>query len=341
MPDRFISSPHEHDSSSVSGMMWRVCLALLPGLSVYLWFFGGGIIIQCLLAVSFALVLEYLMLKLRHQPLALFLKDGSAIVTGLLFAFTISPLTPWWITLSGIAFAIIIAKHIYGGLGYNPFNPAMAGYVFILLCFPAQMNIWPATAGMVENTASLSDYLGAIFRLGQIDTDAVSGATALNQMKSQLGLMNMVSEIQHGPIYGHFAGVGREWISVGFMLGGLALLVMGVIKWQIPAAMLGTMFFISMIFNVYDGDIYASPLFHLLGGGTILCAFFIATDPVTASTTPAGRLIYACLIGILAYGIRVWGAYADGIAFAVLIANACVPLIDYYTRPGVIGETGP
>ncbi len=338
MSEYFISSPHKHDNSSVQGIMLRVCLALLPGLFIYLWFFGVGIIIQCLLSVGFAVAIEYVMLKLRHRPIALFLQDGSAIVTGLLFALTISPFSPWWINLSGIAFAVIFAKHLYGGLGYNPFNPAMAGYVFVLLCFPAQMNIWPAAPGLVENSPNLSDYLATIFRFGQTDLDAISGATALNHMKSQLGLMNMVSEITTAPEFGHVAGAGREWISAGFLLGGLALLFMRVIKWQIPVAVLSGMFLISIIFNLYDSDIYASPLFHLCSAGTVLCAFFIATDPVTASTTPAGRLLYGCLIGVLAYIIRTWGAYPDGIAFAVLIANACAPLIDNFTRPRVIGE---
>lgn len=338
MSSHFISSPHQHDGSSIVAMMLRVCLALIPGLVCYVWFFGPGIIIQCLLAMGFAVALEYLMLKLRKRSVDLFLKDGSAVVTGLLFALTISPFTPCWISLSGIAFAIIFAKHLYGGLGYNPFNPAMAGYVFVLLCFPAQMNSWPAAPGTVENSVGLANYLTTIFSLGQSTTDAVSGATALNQMKSQLGLMSMVSEIRLEPMFGHFAGVGWEWISAGFMLGGISLLLMGVIKWQIPVAVLSAMFLMSMIFNFYDSDVYASPLFHLCSGGTMLCAFFIATDPVTASTTPGGRLLYGCLIGVLAYIIRTWGAYPDGIAFAVLIANACVPLIDHYTRPRVVGE---
>lgn len=338
MSSHFISSPHRHDGSSIVAMMVRVCLALVPGLLFYVWFFGPAIIIQCLLAMGFALALEYLMLKLRKRSVDLFLRDGSAVVTGLLFALTISPFTPWWINLSGIAFAIIFAKHLYGGLGYNPFNPAMAGYVFVLLCFPAQMNAWPTAPGTGENSVALSNYLTMIFSPGQSAIDAFSGATALNHMKSQLGLMSMLSEIRADPVFGHLAGAGWEWISVGFMLGGIALLIMGVIKWQIPVAVLAGMTGASMIFNVYDSDVYASALFHLYGGGTMLCAFFIATDPVTASTTPRGRLLYGCLIGILAYSIRSWGAYPDGIAFAVLIANASVPLIDHYTRPCVVGE---
>ncbi len=140
-------------------------------------------------------------------------------------------------------------------------------------------------------------------------------------------------------MFGHFAGAGWEWISICFMLGGIALLVMRIISWRIPLSVLGAIAFISLIFNLYDSDIYTSPVFHICSGGTLLCAFFIATDPVTASTTPRGRLLYGCLVGLLIYIIRTWGGYPDGIAFAILLANACVPLLDYYTRPPVLGET--
>lgn len=336
-----INSLHKHDGSTVAGVMLRVCIAMIPGLLCYIWYFGWGILIQCLLAVGFALAIECLMLRQRRKQIALFLKDGSAIVTGLLFAFTVTPFTPWWITLIGITFAIVFAKHLYGGLGYNPFNPAMAGYVFILLCFPAQMNLWPSVSGLVDVAPGMVDYMSMIF-LGQPSAsnpiDAISGASPLNHMMSQLGLMAMVSEIQADPLYGDFAGAGWEWINMAFLVGGTALLFMRVIHWQIPVAMLAGMFIASLLFNLYDSEIYASPLFHLFAGGTMLGVFFIATDPVTASTTPRGRLIYAALIGVLAYTIRVWGGYPDGIAFAVLIANATVPLIDRYTRPRVLGE---
>jgi electron transport complex protein RnfD len=335
MISQFKSSPHTHNGSSVAKTMSRVCLALLPGMIMYIWFFGWGIVIQCLLAISFAVAFEYLLLKIRHRTIDLFMKDGSAIVTGLLFALTISPFTPWWISFIGIAFAIILAKHLYGGLGCNPFNPAMAGYVFVLLCFPAQLNLWPASLSIPPN---ISEYAMTIFPVGQLDIDVVSGATALNHMKSELGSMTMVSEIKLDPIFGQFAGAGWEWVSAGFMLGGVILLFMGVIGWQLPVSMLAGLLLPCMIFNFMDGDLYTSPLFHLFGGGTMLCAFFIATDPVTASATPFGRLLYGFLIGILVYVIRTWGAYPDGIAFAILVANACAPLIDYYTRPAVIGE---
>ncbi|MFQ5658846.1 MAG: electron transport complex subunit RsxD [Gammaproteobacteria bacterium] len=337
----FIPAPHRHDGSSVSGMMLRVCLALLPGLFCYIWFFGWGIVIQCLLAVVFAYGIEYIMLRLRHKQVALFLKDGSVLVTALLFAFTISPFTPWWISFIGIGFAVIIAKHVYGGIGFNPFNPAMAGYVFVLLSFPAQMNLWPPATGVSGSMPGISDYVTLIFSghaAAGNPLDAISGATPLNHMKSQLGLMMMVSEIRTAPLYGTLAGKGWEWVNMALLLGGFALLCMRIIKWRIPVAVLSGLFAASLLFHLYDSETYAGPMFHLFAGGTMLGAFFIATDPVTAATTPKGRLIYGVLIGVLIFTIRTWGGYPDGIAFAVLLLNSAVPLINRYTRPRVLGE---
>lgn len=333
-----ISSPHRHSGATVRGVMLRVAAALLPGLAAYVLNFGIGIVIHCVLAAAFAVGTEYFMLKLRGRPVALHLADGSVLVTALLLALCLSPLTPWWITLCATVFAVVVAKHAFGGLGHNLFNPAMAGYVFVLLCFPAQMNLWPAVPGVAEHGISLGGYTAAIFSTGS-ETDAVSGATALGHMKSRLGLMEMVSEIRSEPVFGTLAGSGWEWVAAGYLVGGIALLFLGVIRWEIPVSMLGGLFAVSAVFHIYDPDVYASPLFHLFAGATMLGAFFIATDPVTASTTPRGRIVYGGLIGILAWVIRTWGAYPDGIAFAVLAGNAAAPLIDHYTRPRVLGES--
>jgi electron transport complex protein RnfD len=173
---------------------------------------------------------------------------------------------------------------------------------------------------------------------GDNRVDTLSGATPLADMKNRLASMAMISEIRDSPLYGSIAGTSWEWINAAYLVGGIGLLVMGVISWQIPVAVLGSLFFISMIFNMYNPDVYASSLFHLFAGGSMLGAFFVATDPVSASNSPRGQLIYGCIIGLFAYIIRVWGAYPDGIAFAVLIANGFVPLIDRHTRPRVIGE---
>lgn len=315
--------------------MTEVCLALVPGILCYAWFFGWGVLVQCLLAVVFAVFFEFAVLKLRRRDPGPFLRDGSAVVTGLLFAVSVSPLLPWWVSLAGVAFAIILSKHVFGGLGYNLFNPAMAGYVFVLLCFPAQMNVWPAPGAA---SATLGEYLNLIFLTSGTGVDAFSGATPLNVMRAQLGAMNTLSEITTGPMFGHFGGAGWEWVGLSFLLGGLYLLFRGVIKWHIPVSVLAGVFLSSAVFHLCDTDLYASPLFHLCSGGTLLCAFFIATDPVTASTTNRGRLIYGGLIGVLLYLIRAWGTFPDGVGFAVLIANAFVPLIDLLVRPRVFGE---
>jgi len=350
-----LSSPHKHDGSTVRAIMQKVCLALLPGLICYVWFFGLAVLIQCLLSICFALAMEAVLLLARKREWQLFLQDGSAIVTALLFALMITPFAPWWISLIGISFAMIFAKHIYGGLGHNIFNPAATGYIFVLLCFPAVMNVWPTPAGMFADTGQPGDFLRIIFfppepatitasRItddGSIRTtlDALSGATPLANMQNRVASRDMISEIRRDPIYGSLAGRGWEWINLGFLIGGIGLIMIGVIGWRIPLAILGSFAVTSMLFNFHDPDVYASPLFHLFSGGTMLGAFFIATDPVTASTTPKGRIIYGCLIGVTACMIRLWGAFPDGIAFAILIANAMVPLIDRYTRPRVLGES--
>ena len=313
--------------------MADVCIALAPGLLCYAWLFGPGVLIQCALAVTFALLLEFAVLRLRGRDPALFLRDGSVIVTALLFAVSITPLAPWWVCLCGIAFAVIIGKHAFGGIGCNIFNPAMAGYVFVLACFPVQMNTWP---GLPAH--GIGAYLDSIFPLGNTAPDMLSGATALDELKNRLELMEMVSEIGASPVFGLVGGAGWEWINVLFMLGGLYLLARGVIKWHIPVAVLAGVFLVSLPFYLYDPEVHASPLFHLFSGATMLCAFFIATDPVTASTTWLGRLIYGALVGALIYLLRGWGAYPDGVAFAVLLANVFVPLIDLLTRPKVFGE---
>ena len=347
MPGRQIqmisSSPHWHDGRTLGRVMADVCIALVPGLLCYAWLFGPGVLIQCVLAVCFALLFEFAVLRLRGLDPAPFLRDGSAIVTAMLFAISITPLAPWWVCLCGIAFAIIIGKHAFGGIGCNIFNPAMAGYVFVLVCFPVQMNTWPELSAH-----GIGAYLDSIFPTGNTAPDMLRGATALDELKNRLELMEMVSEIKSETgtptetgtpmIFGYAGGAGWEWINLLYLLGGVFLLARGVIKWHIPVAVLAGVFLVSLVFYVYDPEVHASPLFHLFSGGTMLCAFFIATDPVTASTTWPGRLIYGVLIGALVCLLRGWGAYPDGVAFAVLLANVFVPLIDLLTRPKVFGE---
>ena len=337
-----LSPPHTRDGSSVAGMMFRVCLALTPALLCHIWYFGWGIVIQCLLSTAAALLCEWVVLLLRKKPISFFLTDGSVIVTAMLFSFTISPYTPWWVSCSGIFFAVVFAKHLYGGLGHNPFNPAMAGYIFVLLCFPAQLNVFPVIGDGSHDLPRLLDCFRIIFSgvgTGAGGFDGLSGASPLNHMKSQLGLMAMVSEIRTDAMYGTVAGRGYEFVNLALFGGGIMLLFMGVIRWRIPVTVLTGIFITSTLFYFYDNDAYASPVFHLFAGGTMLAAFFIATDPVTAPATPRGSLLYGLLIGFLAYVIRAWGGYPDGFAFAVLIANSASPMLAHYTRPRILGES--
>lgn len=335
-----ISSPHLHAVTSINHVMTRVIYALIPGILLSAWFFGSGVLIQCLLAVLFALCAEALMLYLREKPLRLFLFDGSAVVTALLFALCLSPYMPVWVNFTGICFAIIVAKHLYGGIGYNMFNPAMAGYVFVLLCFPVNMTTWSLPAGIADQQATLLQILSIIFTgpSSLENFDSLSGATTLGWTKSQLSGMFMITEIRNSPLFGSFAGKGTEWIAVAWLCGGIWLLIQRIIKWEMPVFFIGTVFLISLLFYWYDSSIYLSPVLTLFTGGIMLATFFIITDPVTASATPRGRIIYVIGIGLLTYIIRTWSAYPDGVAFAVLLMNAVVPLVDNYTRPRVFGE---
>jgi electron transport complex protein RnfD len=281
------------------------------------------------------------MLMARGQPLNPFLTDGSAVVTAVLLAFCLPPLTPWWLPAIGTAFALIFAKHLYGGLGYNPFNPAMIGYVLLLISFPREMTTWLPAQELTAQSLDLKESLKLVFAGATtqgIGVDAFSGATPLDYAKTQLGLGQSMEEIRTQSLFGRLGGQGWEWLSMWFFLGGIWLLYRRVISWHIPLAMLGSLLAMALLFQWIGPASYPSALLHLVSGGTMLGAFFIATDPVTAAATPRGRLLYGAGIGCLTYIIRTWGGYPDGVAFAVLLMNMAVPTIDYYTQPRVFGQ---
>jgi electron transport complex protein RnfD len=334
-----LSSPHVVARDGVGAMMRRVMYALVPGTAACVAFFGWGVLVNIALASVTALASEALMLRLRGRPVAPFLMDGSALLTAVLLGLALPSLAPWWLTVVATAFAIVIAKQLYGGLGYNPFNPAMIGYVVALISFPKEMTSWltPHLGGQLDLLQTLAAQFSGHLPSG-LHLDAISSATPLDTMKTQLKLSHTLTEIQAGPAFGSFGGVGWEWVGLGYLAGGLWLLYRGVIRWHIPLGVLGGLAVMALIFNLVDSDAYASPLVHLFSGGAMLGAFFIATDPITASTTERGRLIYGAGIGILTYIIRTWGGYPDGIAFAVLLMNMAAPTIDYYTRPRVFGD---
>jgi electron transport complex protein RnfD len=322
--------------------MLQVTYALIPGIVAYIYFFGWGVITNLTIAIVVAYLCEALMLIARRRAPMPFLSDGSALVTALLFALALPPYSPWWLIAVGIAFAMIFAKHLYGGLGYNPFNPAMVGYAMLLISFPKEMTTWPAPQLLIEQSLGFSETLHVVLNGGlaaAANFDALSMATPLDFVKTETGLNKTITEIVASqPIFSHIAGLGWEWINIAFLAGGAWLIYRCIISWHIPVAMLGSLSLIACVFYFIDPEHYASPLFHLFSGAAMLGAFFIATDPVTASTTRTGKLIYAACIGLLVYVIRTWGGYPDAVAFSVLLVNMLAPTIDYYTQPRVYGQ---
>jgi electron transport complex protein RnfD len=226
-------------------------------------------------------------------------------------------------------------------LGYNPFNPAMVGYVVLLISFPREMSAWLIPHGLDQTHAlTFLETLQAIFRSelpARFTLDALTGATPLDVLRTQIGLGLTVTEIRNSPVFGIVAGQGWEWAALGFLAGGLWLIYTRTADWRIPVGMLGGLAVIATIFYLIDPQRYAPPWFHLWSGAAIFGAFFIATDPVTASATPHGRLIYGVGIGLLVYIIRGFGGYPDGVAFSVLLMNIAAPTIDLYTQPRVFG----
>lgn len=335
-----ISPPFLAGTNRVTLHMLQVLLAMIPAVIAMVYFFGPAVLINIALALVVALASEAVMLKIRKRPIKPFITDGSAAVTAVLLAVAIPPLAPWWLTAVGIIFAIVFAKHLYGGLGYNPFNPAMVGYVLLLVSFPLEMTTWLPVSSLSENPVNFSQALQLIFygdSAAGIAIDTVSGATPLDAMKTQIGQQILPEYIVNQNLFGILGGLGWEWINLWFAIGGLYLMYRRVINWHVPVAMLGTIFVLSSITGLFAPEITGSPLFHLFSGGTMLGAFFIATDPVSGSTTVKGRILFGIGVGALTYIIRIWGGYPDGVAFAVLLMNMGAPLIDYYTQPKVYG----
>jgi electron transport complex protein RnfD len=342
------SSPHIAKHRSTTQMMLWVMLAAIPGLFAQLYFFGWGTAIQLVWALLLVTVFESAIMLIRKRSPLSALRDGSAWLTGWLLAIAIPPLAPWWILFIGLFFAIVIAKHLYGGLGNNLFNPAMVGYVVLLISFPLQMTSWLSPQAITPIDYSFADGLGLIFTgfdgngfsLQQLRTgvDGVSMATPLDTYKTELANQMMSHEITASPIFGSLAGLGWEWVNLIYLAGGLLLIQQKVIQWYIPAGMLVALLVCSSVGLLASPDSSMGPMIHLFSGATMLGAFFIATDPVSAATTVRGRLIFGAFIGVMVYVIRTWGGYPDGVAFAVLLGNMCVPLIDYYTRPKTYGH---
>ncbi len=319
-------SPHVHGGDSVKKNMYGVIIALIPALAVSLWIFGLGALIVTVTAIAASVLFEYLIEKyLLKVPSTI--SDGSAIITGLLLAFNMPSNLPIWIIIIGALVAIGIGKMSFGGLGNNPFNPALVGRVFLLISFPVQMTSWPLP---MENTTS---YL-----------DATTGATPLGIVKEGLAngtpLSDLMSQIPSfvDMFLGKMGGSAGEVAAIALLIGLAYMLIRKIITWHIPVSVLGTIAIFTGILNFSNPEAYAGPAFHLLTGGALLGAIFMATDYVTSPMTNKGMIIFGIGIGVITVLIRVFGAYPEGMSFAILIMNAFVPLIDRYVKPKRFGE---
>ena len=310
-------SPHVHGGLSVRKLMWGVVIAMLPALLASWYYFGLDALLVSLTAVASAMLFEYLITKfiLKETP---DLMDGSAVITGLLLAFNVPSNLPLWIVIIGTFVAIGIAKMSFGGLGKNPFNPALVGRVFILLSFPVQMTSWPVVTGKVFPMAM----------------DAVTGPTPLGLVKDGLKNGEAMSALlakvpsYHDMFFGAMGGSMGEVSAMLLLLGGIYMLLRKIITWEIPVAFIGTVVVFSGILWLIDPGRYLNPLFHLLTGGIMLGVFFMATDMVTSPMTRKGQLIFGAGVGALTIIIREWGAYPEGVSFAILLMNATVPLLN-------------
>ena len=275
-----ITSPHAKGSNRTQRLMTLVILATLPGLGVLTWLYGIGNLVNLLLASATALLVEALVLKIRQRPLVFFLNDRSALLSAVLLALALPPYAPWWLTVIASASALLLGKHLYGGLGQNPFNPAMLGYVVVLISFPLEMTRWPGIAQV-----SPGEGLQLIFGLAPL-ADGWVQATVLDTLKLNHSLTLQELYDSHAA-FGLLGGAGSEWVNLAFLLGGLFLLYKKVISWHAPLGMLLALLVMSLLFwNGSGSASHGSPLLHLLSGATMLGAFFIITDPVSGATSP-------------------------------------------------------
>jgi Na+-translocating ferredoxin:NAD+ oxidoreductase subunit D len=319
-------SPHTHDKETTRKLMFGVVLALMPALFTSVFYFGIGALIVTGTSVISCIMFEYLIQRfILKKPVSI--TDGSALVTGLLLAFNLPSNIPVFIIIIGSLAAIGIAKMTFGGLGNNPFNPALVGRVFMLISFPVQMTSWPVPAGLATGY-----------------TDAITGATPLAIIKEGIKNGESIHQLMEKVpatiqmFLGNMGGSIGEVAAVALLIGFVYLLIKRIITWHIPVSVVGTVAIFTAILWLINPEKNADPMFHILTGGLLLGAIFMATDYVTSPMNPKSMLIYGCGIGILTVIIRVWGAYPEGVSFAILIMNAFVPLMNAYIKPKRFGE---
>ncbi|PWD98566.1 RnfABCDGE type electron transport complex subunit D [Marinilabilia rubra] len=319
-------SPHVHGGDSVPKNMYGVIIALIPALAASLWYFGLGALIVSLTAVAACVLFEWIIQKylMKTTPS---ISDGSAAVTGLLLAFNLPTNIPLGLIIIGAAVAIGIGKMTFGGLGNNPFNPALVGRVFLLISFPVQMTSWPVP---VESRFQYLDASTGATPLSVIKEGVASGASVSDLMSEIPSYLNL--------FLGNMGGSAGEMAGVALILGGLYMIWRKIITWHIPVSVLASVAVFTGILHLVDPETYVGPLFHLLTGGVLLGAFFMATDYVSSPMSRQGMLLYGIGIGVITVLIRVYGAYPEGVSFAILIMNGFTPLIDKYMKPKRFGE---
>ncbi|MCP3176301.1 RnfABCDGE type electron transport complex subunit D [Desulfuromonas sp. KJ2020] len=315
------SSPHIHAGETTEKIMRAVIYSLLPACGVAIYFFGFRALLILLLCVVGCMITEAVCQRLMHRPVTI--ADGSAALTGILLALNLPPASPWWLALLGAVIAIVIGKQVYGGLGYNPFNPALVARVVLLISFPVQMTAWTSPAPLGSNV------------------DVVTAATPLGEMKTAVmltGELPLAAQQGFSDYFiGHMAGSLGEISALALLLGGLYLLWRRIITWHVPVSFIGSVLVFSGIFWLVDSSRYPSPLFHLLTGGLMLGALYMATDMVTGPVTSKGLIVFGLGCGIITVLIRLFGGYPEGVSFAILLMNAATPLIDRLTRPRKFG----
>jgi len=318
------SGPHVHSTDSIPRVMYSVVLALLPAVAVSILFFGAAALMMYAISIITCIAAEAACQKIMKRPVTV--TDGSVLITAILLAMNLPPSAPWWLVVVGSLTAVVLGKQVYGGLGYNPFNPVLVARVVLLISFPVQMTNWVSPAPLFSGI------------------DMVSMATPLGEIKTELlttGAIDLARYNYFDFTVGFMGGSLGEMSVIALLLGALFLLYRGYITWHIPVTYIGTVFVLTGIFWMYDPTSFANPVFHVLAGGVMLGAFFMATDMVTSPVSPRGRVIFGLGCGILTVVIRLFGGYPEGVAFSILLMNAATPIIDRYTVPRKFGYTRP
>ena len=337
------ASPHAHAPVSIGRIMALVILALLPSTLFGLYQFGWPAVFLFVVTLGATVGFEALALIAARKPVRATLMDNSALLTGWLLAMTLPPWAPWWIGVVGGALAVLLGKQVFGGIGQNLFNPAMVARVTLLISFPLEMTRWVMPQPMFS--ADAPGFLGGLaITFGGQTYDAFTGASILGHVRTELGRGLHLDSALSGvfdplsALLGTVPGSLGETSAMLLLAGGLWLVAKRIIGLEIPAAILGTIALLATAMHLIDPAHYAPAQFHILAGGTMLAAFFIATDPVTSPVSRQGQLLFGVGVGLLIYVIRTWGGYPEGVAFAVLLMNAATPMIDHYLKPRIYGR---